>query len=87
LRTGDTDRARGDFNRAIGIDREKMSAHIGVSDCARAEKKYGEAIKGYSYVISNSNGSLKTSMMIKRAHCHIELKKYELASQDIDAVR
>jgi hypothetical protein len=46
----------------------------------------GQVINGYSYFISNASGSLNTSMIIKRSHCHFKLKKNELEIQEIDAV-
>lgn len=71
-----------DFDRAITIDPKKHIAYIGKGDCLRLIERYEEARKMYTDAFNNKKNYL--SLLLRRAICSMELKKYDAALEDIE---
>ena len=74
--------ALSNFDKAISLDGSKEIGYIGKGDCLRLLERYDEAKHFYSNVINNKRGG--GSLLLRRAICNMELRKYELALEDIN---
>lgn len=70
-----------DFDKAITIDGHKQIAYVGKGDCLRLMEKYDEA--KHFYTIAHNNKKSNMSLLLRRAICNMELKRYEAAMDDI----
>lgn len=75
--------ALSDFERAIKINPEKQIAYIGKGDCLRLCEKYDDAKSQYAKALSCSKKP-NPSILLRRAICNMELKRYEPAFGDIE---
>lgn len=72
-----------DFEKAIKINPEKQIGYIGKGDCLRLNEKYDEAKSFYAKALSLSK-KVNPSILLRRAICNMELKRYEPAFDDIN---
>ena len=70
-------KALGDFDRAIGLDGVKQIGLIGKGDCLRLMERYDEAKGLYTRALQQKANNL--SILLRRAICTVELKKYDTA--------
>ena len=75
--------ALSDFERAIKISPEKQIAYIGKGDCLRLSENYEEAKALYVKALGLSK-KINPSILLRRAICSMELKRYESAFDDIE---
>jgi tetratricopeptide (TPR) repeat protein len=71
-----------DFDKAIAIDPRKQIAYVGKGDCLRLIERYDEARKMYTDAFNSKKNNV--SLLLRRAICSMELKKYEAALEDIN---
>lgn len=71
-----------DFDRAIAIDPKKQIAFVGKGDCLRLIERYDEARKMYTDAFNSKKNNV--SLLLRRAICSMELKKYDAALDDIN---
>lgn len=74
--------ALGDFDRAIAIDGHKQIAFVGKGDCLRLMEKYDEAKHYYTVAFNSKKNNL--SLLLRRAICNMEVKRFEAALEDIN---
>jgi len=85
MKGGDHKKGAIDFEKAIEIDSEKVTAYIGLGDCNKHQRKYRDAIKLYNKALELVP-SLYNLIIIKRAVCEIELNLLENAESGINQV-
>lgn len=71
-----------DFERALNLDGQKQIGLIGKGDCLRLMEKYEEAKAFYSKALQQKSNTL--SILLRRAICNVETKKYDTALEDIN---
>lgn len=71
-----------DFEKAINLDGNKQIAYVGKGDCLRLMEKYDEARAYYTAAYNNKKSNV--SLLLRRAICSMELKRYEAALEDIN---
>lgn len=71
-----------DFNKAIAIDSQKQIGYVGKGDCLRLMGNFENAKSVYTDAINKKKNNI--SLLLRRAICSMELKKYESALEDIN---
>lgn len=71
-----------DFSRAIAIDSQKQIGYVGKGDCLRLMGNFENAKAVYTEAINRKKNNV--SLLLRRAICTMELKKYESALEDIN---
>ena len=74
--------AQADFEKAISLDSHKQIALVGMGDCLRLMERYEEAKQYYTVAFNKKKTNL--SLLLRRAICHMEIKWFEAALEDID---
>ena len=72
-----------DFEKAISLHPEKHIAYIGRGDCLRLSEKYEQAKAVYTKALNLSKKN-NISILLRRAICSIELKRFDPAFDDIE---
>ena len=72
-----------DFEKAIALHPDKYIGYIGRGDCLRLTEKYEDAKAVYSKALNLSKKN-NISLLLRRAICSIELKRYDPAFDDIE---
>lgn len=72
-----------DFEKAISLHPDKYIGYIGRGDCLRLTEKYDDAKAVYSKALNLSKKN-NISLLLRRAICSIELKRYDPAFDDIE---
>lgn len=71
-----------DFDKAINIDAQKQIGLIGKGDCLRLMERYEEAKSLYTKALQQKANNL--SILLRRAICNVESKRYDVALDDIN---
>ena len=71
-----------DFDKAITLDGNKQIGYVGKGDCLRLMEKYDEAKHYYSIAFNNKKNNV--SLLLRRAICNMEIRRYEAALEDIN---
>ena len=71
-----------DFDKAINIDGHKQIAFVGKGDCLRLMEKYEEAKHYYTIAYNSKKNNL--SLLLRRAICNMEIRRFEAAMEDIN---
>ena len=82
LKTKSYKKALLDFDRAINLDSQKQIGLIGKGDCLRLMEKYEDAKNLYTKALQQRSHNL--SILLRRAICNVELKRYDAALEDIN---
>jgi tetratricopeptide (TPR) repeat protein len=70
-------KALNDFEKAFNLDSQKQIGLIGKGDCLRLMEKYEDAKVMYSKALQQKTNGL--SILLRRAICNVETKKYDIA--------
>lgn len=85
LKLKNWERAISDFRRAAQIDPSRGIAYIGQGDAFRMMAEFDEAVTAYTDAV-NLQSPLARIALLKRAIALTELKRYNEAICDLDAV-
>lgn len=75
--------ALADFDKAIRLNPDKQIGYVGKGDCLRLCERYDEAKAIYAKALHMSKKT-NASILLRRAICSMELKRYEPAFDDIE---
>ena len=70
-----------DFEKAISLNTNKQIGYVGKGDCLRLIERYDDAKSIYSVALKIKNNS---SILLRRAICNMQLKKFGVAFDDIN---
>jgi len=74
--------AIGDFDKAISLDGHKLIAYVGKGDCLRLLERYEDAKHFYTVAYNSKKSNI--SLLLRRAICNMEMKRFEAALDDIN---